>query len=275
MKELFKKSLFPVENIRILVSKGRYSPSLTSSQHMHNYWEVKAFPDGNETSSSPVIMLVPPNVIHDTTQAMFAEGASFVIGFMRPRISLRLKTGERLCLFSRVDDLCPGGIEGILSKIQALLDGDIEKSLLKKLLNNLIYSLLTAVEIAFKSSPGIEEKYDFPLIERACDYIERQYYNGDLTVEKVAEHLGITAGHLANLFKKESLGTVRQYLVRTRLKHAERLLKTGRYTVKDITELTGWNSQFYFSNCFKKYYKIPPSAVSVQPDTEIIKMKDE
>jgi two-component system response regulator YesN len=94
-------------------------------------------------------------------------------------------------------------------------------------------------------------------------------------VEKIAEHLGITAGHLANIFKKESLGTVRQYLIRTRLKHAERLLKTGRYTVKDITELTGWNSQFYFSNCFKKHYKIPPSAVPVQPDTEIIKIKDE
>jgi AraC-like DNA-binding protein len=275
MKGFFKDCFFPVENIRIPVSKGKYSPCLTSNQHVHSYWEVKAFPDGNETNPNPFIMLVPPNVIHDSTQNMFSEEFNFVLGFMQPRISLQLKSGERLCLFSQVDDLCPGGINGILDRIQTLLSGDIDKNILEKFLNDLIASILAAVEIAFESAPDIEARHGFPLIERACDYIERQYYHGELTVEKIAEHLGITAGHLANIFKKESLGTVRQYLIRTRLKHAERLLKTGRYTVKDITELTGWNSQFYFSNCFKKHYKIPPSAVPVQPDTEIIKIKDE
>lgn len=273
MEGLFKNCFFPIENIQILVSKGKYSPCLTSNQHVHSYWEVKAFPEGNETCSGPLIMLVPPNVIHDSTQGMFSGKYNFVLGFMQPRISLQLIDGERLCLFSQVDDLCPGGIEGILNKIQILSSGDIDKNILEKLLNNLIYSLLTAVEAAFKSAPDIEAAYDFPLIERACDYMERQYYHGDLTVEKIAEHLGITAGHLANLFKKECLGTVRQYLIKTRLKHAERLLRAGGYTVKDITELTGWNSQFYFSNCFKKHYKISPSAVPVQPDTEIIKTK--
>ncbi len=258
-----------------MVSKGKYSPCLTSNQHVHSYWEVKVFPEGNETNLRPVIMLVPPNVIHDSTQGMFTEEYNFVLGFMQPRSSLQMKSGERLCLFSLMDDLCPGGVNGILDKIQDLLAGDFEKSLLEELVNNLINSLLTGVEIAFKRVPGVKDKYIFSLIEQACDYIERQYHHGDLTVEKVAGHLGITAGHLANLFKKESLGTVRQYLIETRLKHAEKLLSTGRYTVKDITELTGWNSQFYFSNCFKKRYKIPPSAVPVQPDTEIIKTKDE
>ena len=275
MKGFFKDCFFPVENIRVLFSKGKYSPCLTSNQHVHSYWEVKAFPDGNETNPSPFIMLVPPNVIHDSTQDMFSEEFNFVLGFMQPRISLQLKSGERLCLFSQVDDLCPGGINGTLDKIRTLLSGDVDKNILEKFLNDLIASILAAVEIAFESAPDIEARHGFPLIERACDYIERQYYHGELTVEKIAEHLGITAGHLANIFKKESLGTVRQYLIKTRLKHAERLLKTGRYTVKDITELTGWNSQFYFSNCFKKHYKIPPSAVPVQPDTEIIKTKDE
>ena len=275
MEGIFTDCIFPVDNIQLLVSKGKYEPCLTSNQHVHTYWEVKAFPEGNETTPEPVIMLVPPNVIHDSTQEMFSGKFNFVLGFMQPRISLQMKNGESLCLFSQVDDLCPGGINGILDKIKTLLEGELDKDILGKLLNDLIKSLLAAVEIAFVSAPGIEAKYDFSLIEQACDYIERQYYHGDLTVEKIAEHLGVTPGHLANLFKKESLGTVRQYLIKTRLKHAERLLATGRYTVKDITELTGWNSQFYFSNSFKKYYKISPSAVPVQPDTEIIKTKDE
>ncbi len=267
---VLKSYFFPIDNIQILVSKGKYSPCLTSNQHIHSYWEVKAFPNGNDITTLPLIMLVPPNVIHDASPRMFWEGDNFVLGYMQPRVSLQINNGEHFCLFSQINDLCPGGIISVLGKVEALLKNNLDKDLLEKLLNNLISLLFSAVNIAFKNAASIEKNVEFSLIERACDYIERQYYHGDLTVEKIADHLGITAGYLANLFKKELLGTVRQYLIKIRLKHAKRLLRTGRYTVKDVTELTGWNSQFYFSNCFKKYYKTPPSAIPVQPDTEIM-----
>jgi AraC-like DNA-binding protein len=267
---ILKDYFFPVDNIKILVSKGKYSPCLTSNQHVHTYWEVKVFPNGNETTDLALIALVPPNVIHDSTPNIFSEKTNFVLGFMQPRISLQVSTGEYFCHFSQLDELCPGGIINVLCKIEALLKRGIGKNLLEKLLNDFIHLLFSTVNIAFESDADL----GFSLTERACDYIERQYYYGDLTVEKIAEHLEVTPGHLANLFKKESLDTVRQYLIKTRLKHAARLLSSGRYTVKDVTELTGWNSQFYFSNCFKKHYKISPSAMPLQPDTEIIKTRD-
>lgn len=278
--KLLKDCFFPVDNIQVLVSKGKYEPCLASNQHVHSYWEVKAFPNGGETNSRPLVMLAPPNVIHDSISWIFSKKHSFVLGFMQPRITLQLNDNrggcyDRFCLFSQVDNLCPGGIISVLSKIEVLLKSNIDKKILEKLLNDLLSLLFSAVNIAFKNTASIDKNTGFSLIERACDYIERQYYHGDLTVEKIAVHLGVTTGHLANLFKKESLDTVRQYLIKTRLKHAERLLRTGRYTVKDITELTGWNSQFYFSNCFKKHYKIPPSLMPLQPDTEIIKTKDQ
>ena len=252
---ILKNYFFYVDNIQILASKEKYSPGLTSNQHVHTYWEVKVFPDSNETTKLPLIMLIPPNIIHDSTPNMFLKKSNFVLSFMQPRIRLQLSTGEYFCHFSQLDELCPGGIINVLCKIEALLKSNIDKYLLEKLLNDLISLLFSTANVAFESNDDL----GFSLCERACDYIERQYYYGDLTVEKIAAHLGITPGHLANLFKKESLGTVRQHLIKTRLKHAARLLKTKRYTVKDVTALTGWNNQFYFSNCFKKYYKIPPS----------------
>jgi len=276
---VLKSYFFPADNIQVLVSKGKYSPCLTN-QHVHSYWEIKTFPDGNKTTKSPLFMLMPPNVIHDSTPRLFSEGADFVLAFMQPRITLQINDGkggfnERFCFFSQVDDLCPGGVISVLRKIKVLQAGNTDRELLEKLLNDLISLLFSATNIAFENASSIDENAGFSLIERACDYIERQYYYGDLTVEKIAAHLGITAGHLANLFKKESLGTVRQYLIKTRLKHAARLLSTGRYTVKDITELTGWNSQFYFSNCFKKHYKISPSAVPLDSETKIIRTRDQ
>lgn len=270
MKALLENYFFSINNIRVLVSKGKYEPCLTSNQHVHTYWEVKVFPNGNETTDLALITLVPPNVIHDSTQNMFSEKSNFVLGFMQPRIRLQLIDGEYFCHFSQLDELYPGGIIDVLCKIEALLKSNIDKNLLGKFLNDLISLLFFTANIAFES----DDDHGFSLSERACDYIERQYYYGDLTVEKIAAHLEITPGHLANLFKKESLGTVRQYLIKTRLKHAARLLRSGHYTVKDVTELTGWNSQFYFSNCFKKYYKISPSAMPLQPDTKIIKTRD-
>jgi len=271
---VLKKYFFPAENIQILVSKGKYSPCLTSNQHVHSYWEIKVFPQGKEITDLPLVMLIPPNAIHDSTPRLFSKESNFVLGFMQPRVSLQIDNEEHLCLFSQIDDLCPGGIISVLSKIEALLKSDLDKKLLERLLNNLINLLFSAVNIAFENTASIERNEGFSLIERACDYIERYYYYGDLTVEKIAAHLGVTAGYLANMFKKESFDTVRQYLIKTRFKHAARLLKSGRYTVKDVTELTGWNSQFYFSNCFKKYYKISPSAMPLQPDTKIIKTRD-
>ena len=268
---VLKSYFFSADNIQILVSKGKFSPCMTSNQHVHSYWEIKIFPKGNEKTKLPLIMLIPPNIIHDSTPNMFSEKSNFVLGFMQARIRLQLSSGEYFCHFSQLDELCPGGIINVLSQIKALLKRNIDKNLLEKLLNDLISLLFSTANVAFES----DDDSGFSLTERACDYIERQYYYGDLTVEKIAEHLGVTTGHLANLFKKESICTIRQYLIKTRLKHAARLLSTGRYTVKDITELTGWNSQFYFSNCFKKHYKISPSAVPLDSETKIIRTKNQ
>jgi AraC-like DNA-binding protein len=78
-------------------------------------------------------------------------------------------------------------------------------------------------------------------------YIEHNYYLSTLSVESVAAHFSVTAGHLANLFKKDGLTT------------ALRLLRSKRYTVKEVADMTGWNCQFYFSNCFHRRFGVAPS----------------
>lgn len=273
MSSLLKECFFPIDNIRIQDPVGKNSRCLIN-HHIHNYWEIKVFPEDK------LVILIPPNVPHDATPELFSESANFVLGFMHPRIALQMKDGknectEMFCLFSRVDDLCPGGIVSIFRKIQVLLGEKTRNELFEKLLNKLLELVFSAINTVLENASDKDKKAGFTIVERACDYIERQYYRGDLTVEKTALYLGVTPGHLANLFHKESLGTVRQYLIQTRLKHAMRLLGTGHYTVKDVTELTGWNNQFYFSNCFKKHYKISPSRVPLSPETEIIRTKNQ
>jgi len=97
------------------------------------------------------------------------------------------------------------------------------------------------------------------LTARAADYINRNYYRHNLSVEDVAAQLGITSNYLVLRFHKETGVTIRQYLIQTRLEQAKLLLQSGRCMVKDAAKLTGWNSAYYFSNCYRRHFGIPPS----------------
>jgi AraC-like DNA-binding protein len=268
--KFFDNIKFPVENIKITASEKKYLHRLTDP-HVHNYWEVKVFPEGFRKQFSPSVILVPPDIIHGATDNLFAKASNVSLAVSQPNIVLQ-KSSKEGCKeyylpFLRLDSLCPGGVDGVLGKIKDLTEEDVSPDIKEKLLNELLSFFLEAVNLAADNNEAVV----FAVTERACEFIERQYYRNDLTVEEIAGHVGVTAGHLANLFKKESLGTVRRYLIETRLKHAEKLLASGYYTVKDVTELTGWNSQFYFSNCFKKFYKISPSEVPLRKETIYVK----
>jgi len=93
----------------------------------------------------------------------------------------------------------------------------------------------------------------------ALAYIEQRYYDVTLSVKDVATYVRVTPNHLAYLFRRTFGTTVRQAIVRTRLKRARRLLETGRYSVKETARLTGWKTQFYLSNCYKTYFGHTPS----------------
>jgi YesN/AraC family two-component response regulator len=97
--------------------------------------------------------------------------------------------------------------------------------------------------------------------EIAGSYIREYYYRQDLSVGEIAEFIDLTPNYFVNVFKKEFKMTIRQYLILTRLEASQALLKTQKYLVRDVAKLTGWSNQYYFSNCFKKYYKYSPSTV--------------
>ncbi|MDD5728287.1 MAG: helix-turn-helix transcriptional regulator [Victivallales bacterium] len=269
MGRIADNCFFPLDSIKVLTASLREECE-RGNFHVHSYWEIKIFADDGG-SRFPVIMIVPPDIAHAITWDMFSRKRNFTLAFRQPKCLLQIfdrEQGEQDLFFefSSLDNLCPGGTAAFLDKLRFLRVSGIRAKNLEALFNHLLGTLFTAVEIALETDKGI----GFSLVERACDLIERQYYEGDLTVNKIAAYLKMTPGHLANLFKKETRGTVRQYLISVRLKHAMRLLKTGAYTVKDAARMTGWNNQFYFSNSFRKRYKLSPSAVPPDADTKIV-----
>ena len=96
---------------------------------------------------------------------------------------------------------------------------------------------------------------------RAQAILRERFYDPALSLERVAEEVGLSPAHLAARFKKTTGRPLWQTLIGIRLERAKALLQGRRYSVKEIAALTGWSNQLYFSSAFRRRYGHPPTAV--------------
>jgi AraC-like DNA-binding protein len=224
-------------------------------RHFHPYWELRIYDTGGGKER---VVMAPPGEVHgETSRELLSNG--WVLHCREPLLNLSFlnrSTGAEDYFFpwDEVDALCPGGLTELIKSIVRAKEKNINVRLLNALLETL-WSAVFQVWANWRERPVRTSS----LTDMARYYIERNYYKSTLSVESVASHIGVTPGHLANLFKKAGLPTIRQYLVKVRMDHALRLLHSGRYTVKEAADMTGWNCQFYFSNCFRRRFGVSPS----------------
>ena len=95
-------------------------------------------------------------------------------------------------------------------------------------------------------------------IQNAIQYI-RTHYDQDLTLEEVAENLGISYIYLSKLFKKETGQTFLEYLTKYRIEKAKYILRKGDYKVYEVAEQVGYKTSQYFSSVFRKNTGMNPS----------------
>lgn len=109
---------------------------------------------------------------------------------------------------------------------------------------------------AFLELPkGDKSKY----VSEALEFVAANLATQDLSVGMIAEHLGLSEGHLSHLFKKETSYTVNAYITRYRIRRAMELLRDCRIKVYEVAEQVGYKDITYFSSVFKKLVGINPS----------------
>jgi AraC-like DNA-binding protein len=85
------------------------------------------------------------------------------------------------------------------------------------------------------------------------------HYSEKITLKKMADMLGLNCHYLGTLFRAETGSSFNRYLARTRIKHAENMLKNGEFTVREAAEIVGFSDSFYFYKKFKSLMGYPPS----------------
>lgn len=79
-----------------------------------------------------------------------------------------------------------------------------------------------------------------------------------ITLNDLADQVGLSAPYLSKLFHREVGVTVSQYISRKRVEAAENLLKFSDYSCIEISNYLCFNSESYFIQVFKSYTKLTP-----------------
>lgn len=97
------------------------------------------------------------------------------------------------------------------------------------------------------------------LIEKAKEYIEKNYMETDLSVESICSILHVSPTYFSSVFKKETEMNFVNYLTDIRLDRAINLLNTTDDKTYIIAGKVGYQEANYFSYVFKKKYGMSPS----------------
>ena len=76
---------------------------------------------------------------------------------------------------------------------------------------------------------------------------------------EIAAFIGIDRHYLSNIFAKEMGISPQQYLVRTRIDHAQALLRDLSLNVTEVAASVGYAHSLWFSKMFHQYVGMSPT----------------
>ncbi|TJY42649.1 response regulator [Cohnella pontilimi] len=95
-------------------------------------------------------------------------------------------------------------------------------------------------------------------IQKVLAYIH-SYYDQDLTLEKLAQHVGLNSSYLSRLFKEQTSYMLIPYINQYRVKKSLEYLSAGKLKTYEVAEKVGFKSVDNYYVAFKKVYGQPPN----------------
>ena len=142
---------------------------------------------------------------------------------------------------------------------QAVEEAAYSQQVMAGLVNHLIgkmYSLERNIELS-------KNQQQVDMINRARLRI-RQALESDLTIQRVAEEMGVSYSNFRKLFKEFTGLSPATYQQELRLQRAKELLSTTDLTVKEIAYRLNFESPDYFSAKFKAKMGCKPSEIKIR-----------
>ncbi len=107
---------------------------------------------------------------------------------------------------------------------------------------------------------------DDVLMERIMNFVNENMDNADMSVEMLAQHVGLGRVQLHRKLKEITGLPTAEFIRNLRLKQAAILLKEKKNNITQIAYAVGFTNQTHFSATFKKFYGVTPSEYIQQFD---------
>ncbi|MCQ2416940.1 MAG: helix-turn-helix domain-containing protein [Oscillospiraceae bacterium] len=96
------------------------------------------------------------------------------------------------------------------------------------------------------------------IISKAKQYIDTHYMDDDISLNRVADSVGLTPTYLSMLFKRETKQNFSDYLTIMRVTKAKELLCCTSKLISEIAYEVGFRDYRYFGQIFKKHTGMTP-----------------
>lgn len=121
-----------------------------------------------------------------------------------------------------------------------------------------VYKELESEKITDNQHEARINQYSHPKLISAMDYIFENYHQ-DITLQSIADYIGITPNYLGRLFVEENKETFTETLNKIRIKKAKELLLDLKLPVYIIAERVGFSNSTYFIRVFKNMVDCTPN----------------
>lgn len=137
-------------------------------------------------------------------------------------------------------------------------NNSVLKEMINSILNNRKRIYRLKGNIIVKPSDVTTTSTDEKFLQKLIKIVEDNVSNSDFQVDDLCGGVGVTS-LILNKKLKALMGTTANAFIRSiRLKRAASLLRTGHYSVSEVTYDVGFNDLKYFRDCFKKEFGMLP-----------------
>lgn len=116
------------------------------------------------------------------------------------------------------------------------------------------HMLRIAIELRDKESSSQNKK----MIDKALAYIDDNYMDEGLSLNRVAAEADVSANYLSAVFSQSMKKTFVEYVTGKRMEKAKKLLKSTDLSAGEIAARVGYKDSHYFSFVFKKTQGMSP-----------------
>ncbi len=156
-------------------------------------------------------------------------------------------------------------LEGLETGADAYIVKPFNMDILRRTIINLIHTH-NLLRLKYGRTDILEQKVDDvqikspddKLMERVMVVINKNIGNSDLSVDQIADEVGISRVHLHRKMKEITGQTPHDFIRNIRLKQAANLLASQNMNITEVMYACGFNNPASFSTIFKKFYGMSP-----------------